>query len=112
MKRRYKCILRRSSDEKIKVKKEIENLLPDESGISVDEDKGGIVLRLGEILFDFDSYKLKQNSFANLDSRSGTYYWKNIRDREIVVEGHTDDVGKAIIIRNFLKKGKFSSAIP
>ena len=91
---RYKMYTKTTPDEKNKVIREIKKLLPDESGISVDEDKRGIVLRLGEILFDFDSYHLKGSTVSNLDNVTGLIM-KNYKDREIVVEGHTDNVGKS-----------------
>lgn len=81
-------------EEKKKAIKEIEDALPKGGGISVDDDKRGIVLRLGEVLFDFDSYRLKPQSVKSLDEAAKIISEK-YSDREILVEGHTDNIGSS-----------------
>ena len=80
-------------DEKERAKKEIEKELPKDSGVKVDTEKRGLVLRLGEVLFDFDSHKLKDDSKKVLSSVVDVIK-KRYPDREIIVEGHTDSVGE------------------
>ena len=55
-----------SQKEKEKAKKEIEKALPPDSDINVDTNRRGLVLRLGEVLFDFDSHKLRKKSINTL----------------------------------------------
>ena len=74
-------------------KKEIQKDLADTKGISVDTDERGIVLRLGEVLFDFDSANLRQDTRNTLDAVIAAVK-KKYPDREILVEGHTDNTGK------------------
>lgn len=81
-------------EEKKKAIKEIKDALPKEGGISVDDDKRGIVLRLGEVLFDFDSYRLKGQAVKSLDEAAKIIREK-YSDREIIVEGHTDNIGSS-----------------
>ena len=63
----------------------------------------GLVLRLGEILFDSDSYTLKSESKSTIDN-----ILKAIKeiypDREIIVEGHTDNTGKKEYNQNLSEK--------
>ncbi len=79
-------------DEQEKAKKDLEKQIPEGSGISVESDKRGLVLRLGEVFFDFDSYRLRDDTVKNLDA-VGTILKSRYPDREIQVEGHTDIVG-------------------
>jgi outer membrane protein OmpA-like peptidoglycan-associated protein len=79
-------------EEKEKAKKEIQKEIPKDSGIDVDTDKRGLVLRLGEILFDFDSYRLRDDAVASIDKITDILK-KRYPDREIIVEGHTDGTG-------------------
>ncbi len=72
--------------------KEIEKDLPKDGGITVDQDERGLVLRLGDVLFDFDSYRLKGDAETSLERIAGIIREK-YHDREVVVEGHTDSVG-------------------
>jgi len=64
------------------------------SGIDVDTDKRGLVLRLGDVLFDFDFAGLREESRAALYRIAGILAGK-YPDREIIVEGHTDATGGA-----------------
>ena len=76
------------------MKKESERLSESlrDSDIEVSEVDEGIVLRLGEILFATDSDKLKNDSKDTLEKIVKTI--KEIYpDREIIIEGHTDNKG-------------------
>ena len=75
-----------------KEKKELQKKLPKDSGIIVDTEKRGIVLRLGEILFNFDSHRLRDDTQKTLDAVIDLIK-KKYPDREIIVEGHTDNIG-------------------
>lgn len=79
--------------EKEKAKEELKKELGKDKNIEVDTEERGLVLRLGEVLFDFDSAKLKKNSVNTLE-RVVQVIKKKYPDREIIVEGHTDSVGK------------------
>ncbi len=91
---RFTMYRKTDDEEKKKAIKEIEDTLPKGGGISVDDDKRGIVLRLGEVLFDFDSYRLKPHSVKSLDEAAKIISEK-YSDREILVEGHTDNIGSS-----------------
>lgn len=81
-----------SKMEKEKQKKELEKEIPEDSGITVDEEKRGLVLRLGEILFGFDKFTLRDDAEKNLE-KIASIIKKKYPDREIIVEGHTDNIG-------------------
>jgi outer membrane protein OmpA-like peptidoglycan-associated protein len=68
------------------------NSLNNDEGITVDENERGIVIRLGEVLFDFDSAKIKDSTSKTLDNIL-TVIKNKYPDREIIVEGHTDNTG-------------------
>jgi outer membrane protein OmpA-like peptidoglycan-associated protein len=51
----------------------------------------GIVLTLGDVLFDFDRAELRPGAKQNLD-RLVTFLQEHT-DREVVIEGHTDAIG-------------------
>lgn len=76
-----------------KNRKKLEEELEDNGDVTVESVPEGLVLRLGEILFDTDSYSLKPESKLTLDS-----IMKAVKDtypdREIIVEGHTDNTGE------------------
>ena len=104
-----------SEKEKEKDREEIEKALPRDSGIDVDTDRRGIVLRMGEVLFDFDSYNLRPDTRNTLEKVTDIIK-KKYPDREIIVEGHTDDTGswdynqklsnqRARSVAEFLKPG-------
>ncbi len=78
--------------EKEQAKAEIEKALPENSGIDVGLDERGIVLRMGEVLFDFDSAGLREDTMQTL-SKVLPVIKKKYPDREIIVEGHTDNTG-------------------
>jgi outer membrane protein OmpA-like peptidoglycan-associated protein len=77
-------------DEKEKARDEIRKGLPE--GVDVETEKRGLVIRLGDVLFDFDSAKLRDDSVKKLETIAGILREK-YPDREIIVEGHTDSVG-------------------
>ena len=81
-----------TADEKERAKRDLRKDIPADSGIDVDADKRGLVLRLGDLLFDFDSAKLRDDSREKLDTIIGVLR-KKYADREIIVEGHTDSTG-------------------
>jgi len=81
-----------SEKEKMRERDSIRKELPGNSGIKVDTHKRGIVLRLGEVFFDFDSSSLRKSSRKALDRLAGILAEK-YPDREITVEGHTDNTG-------------------
>ena len=60
----------------------------------VDTVPEGLVIRLGEILFDTDSYTLKENAKDTVDNIINAIK-ETYPDREIIVEGHTDNTGEA-----------------
>lgn len=77
--------------EKETAKEELQKELPD--GVDADVDKRGIVLRMNDLLFDFDKYNLREDTREKLD-RIAEAIKKKYPDREIIVEGHTDSRGE------------------
>ena len=78
--------------EKKRARDEIEGELPKDDNITVETDDRGIVFRIGEMLFDIDSYKIRpdtENTLKNVIRIIKQRY----PDREIIVEGHTDNTG-------------------
>jgi outer membrane protein OmpA-like peptidoglycan-associated protein len=101
--------------EKEKEKAELKKELEDKKGITVDSDDRGLVLRMGEVLFDFDSAGLRGDTKKTLDAVTDIIK-KKYPDREIIVEGHTDNTGsrgynqnlsekRAAGVADYLKKG-------
>ncbi|HOP63029.1 MAG TPA: OmpA family protein [Spirochaetota bacterium] len=80
-----------TEDEKEKEKEELKKELPE--GVDADIDKRGIVVRMGDLLFDFDSYNLRKDTEDKLKDIAEIIK-KKYPDREIIVEGHTDNVGQ------------------
>ena len=78
--------------EKEKEKEDLKKDFPEDTGITIDTNENGIVLSMGEVLFDFDSSSLKREAGENLDKITGIIK-KKYPDREIIIEGHTDNVG-------------------
>ena len=87
----YKIYDSISKEEEYKERKKLEDDLGD--NIIVDTVPEGLVLRLGEILFDTDSYNLKSESKETIDNIINAIK-KNYPDREIIVQGHTDNTGR------------------
>ena len=73
-------------------RKKLEDNLNDD--VVVDTVPEGLVIRLGEILFDTDSYTLREDAKDTVDSIINAIK-QTYPDREIIVEGHTDNTGEA-----------------
>ncbi|MEI0561922.1 OmpA family protein [Brachyspira pilosicoli] len=73
-------------------RKKLEDNLNDD--VVVDTVPEGLVIRLGEILFDTDSYTLKEGAKDTVDNIINAIK-QTYPDREIIVEGHTDNTGEA-----------------
>lgn len=80
-----------TEDQKEKEKAELAKAMPE--GVTVDTSDKGIVLRMGEVLFDFDSASLKPEARKALDAIIGVVKEK-YPDRELLIEGHTDNIGR------------------
>ena len=102
-------------EEKQKAVLEMKKELEDNKAVTVDSDDRGLVLTMGGVLFDFDSYSLRPDTRKTLDSIIGSIR-KKYPDREIIVEGHTDDKGdraynqklsekRAVSVSEYMKKG-------
>jgi outer membrane protein OmpA-like peptidoglycan-associated protein len=76
--------------EKETAKEELQKELPE--GVDADVDNRGIVLRMNDLLFDFDKYNLREDTREKLDQIAEAIK-KKYPDREIIVEGHTDSRG-------------------
>ncbi|HEY1406401.1 MAG TPA: OmpA family protein [Spirochaetota bacterium] len=98
-----------------KAKEEIQKELENKKGISVDTEERGIVLRMGEVLFDFNSSELREDTKNTLDAVIDVVK-KKYPDREIIVEGYTDNTGekkynqalserRASSVAGYLKRG-------
>jgi outer membrane protein OmpA-like peptidoglycan-associated protein len=85
--RMYKPV---TEEDREKAKRELKKDIPD--GVDVDTDRRGLVVRLDDVLFDFDSSNLREDSREKLDKISAMLK-KKYPDREIIVEGHTDNTG-------------------
>lgn len=77
--------------EKEAAKEELQKELPD--GVGADVDNRGLVVRMNDLLFDFDSSELKSDTKDKLD-KIAEIIKKKYPDREIIVEGHTDGKGE------------------
>ena len=76
--------------EKELAKDELLKELPE--GFDADVDSRGLVLRMYDLLFDFDSSELKADTVEKLNKITEIIK-KRYPDREIIVEGHTDSMG-------------------
>jgi len=88
-------------DEKKKARDELQKEVP--KGMDVDVDKRGLVVRMGDLLFDFDSYRIRKDTKDKL-SKIAEILKKKYPNREIIVEGHTDNVGKKSYNDNLSEK--------
>ncbi|MCL1833786.1 MAG: OmpA family protein [Leptospirales bacterium] len=79
--------------EKETARDELQKELP--AGVVADIDKRGLVFRMDDILFDFDSSELKSDTVEKLN-KIAEIIKKRYSDREIIVEGHTDSVGNSV----------------
>ncbi len=75
----------------------------DDPSVEVETIDEGIVVHFGDLLFDIDSDRLKSSSKATLD-RVISKIKELYPDREIVVEGHTDDSGSAAYNQNLSER--------
>ena len=88
----YKIYDSITKEEEERDRRELEENLNNENNITVETVPEGLVLRLGEILFDTDSYTLKNESRETIDNIIEAIK-KTYPDREIIVQGHTDNTG-------------------
>lgn len=79
-------------DDKEKEKEKLSAEIAPDKGIEVDTDDRGLVIRMGDILFDFDSHSIRPATKEKLDEISKILK-KRYPDREIIVEGHSDNTG-------------------
>jgi len=98
-----------------KDREEIARDLKKDRGMSVEKDRRGLAFRMGDVLFDFDSFGLRDDTQKTLDKLIDILK-KKYPDREIIVEGHTDTTGardynqklsekRAKSVAEYLKKG-------
>ncbi len=73
-------------------KEDLIDQLPENEGISVEDDERGLIIRLGEVLFEFDSAEINEKTEAAMKNIIRVIQNK-YPDREIIVEGHTDNTG-------------------
>ncbi len=88
----YKTYMEINDADRAKARDDLAKHIPKESGIDVDTDTRGLVVRLGDVLFDFDSFDLKRDARETLGG-IGDIIRKQYPDHELIVEGHTDNVG-------------------
>ena len=88
----YKIYDSISKEEEDRDRRELEENLNNDNNITVETVPEGLVLRLGEILFDTDSFTLKSESKETIDNIIEAIK-KTYPDREIIVQGHTDNTG-------------------
>ena len=88
----YKIYDTVTRDEEEEIKKKLVEELNDNSNIEVDTVPEGLVLRLGDILFDTNSAFIKADSRDAINEAIAAIK-KYYPDREIIVEGHTDITG-------------------
>ena len=62
-------------------------------GVDVESEERGVVVTMGDILFDFDSYSIREDTREKLE-KIAEIIKKKYPDREIIIEGHTDNIGK------------------
>jgi outer membrane protein OmpA-like peptidoglycan-associated protein len=87
-------IKRVDEDRKNEIKEDIEEELIDEDlseDFNVYEKDEGVAINLGDILFDFNSYKLKPESIAKLDKIAKILL--KYDNFSMIIEGHTDSIG-------------------
>ncbi len=89
-------------EEKTKQQKEIEKALK-QDGVSVDSDSRGMIIRFSDILFEFDKYTLNADARKVLEKLVGIIKAK-YPNNEIIVEGHTDNIGSDEYNQNLSEK--------
>jgi len=96
-------------DDKIKKRDELRDKFSKDKGIDIDSNKQGLVVRMGDILFDFNSDKLKLKTKAVLD-KLAKIIKKKYPDREIIIEGYTDSIGTTTFNKKLSEKRSKSVA--
>lgn len=89
-------------EEKKKQQKEIEKALK-QDGVSVDSDSRGMIIRFSDILFEFDKFTLNADARKVLEKLVGIIKAK-YPNNEIIVEGHTDNIGSDEYNQNLSEK--------
>ncbi len=90
-------------DEKDIIKKDLEKKLKKEKlKFPVHKRKVGISINLGELLFDFNSTKLKQRTIRQLDKLAKLLMQYD--HYQLRVDGHTDSIGTHQVNLNFSRK--------
>jgi len=74
-----------------------------ESGVTIKENERGLVFSLGEVLFDFNSADIRKDSAEVID-KIAAIIKRDYPDREIIVEGHTDDTGSSYYNKDLSEK--------
>lgn len=87
----YEKVRRISPDEKKTMTADIREKLKDTENLSVRETEQGIALNLNNILFDVDSDQLRPEAIKALETVKKIL--EKYPDREIRIEGHTDNTG-------------------
>lgn len=80
----------RESDASTLREQSLETQLAD---LKVQKTERGLVLTLGDVLFDTGQATLKAGTYGTLDRLANALREKS--DRKVLIEGHTDDVGSA-----------------
>lgn len=99
----YKIYDSITKEEEDRDRRELEENLNNENNITVETVPEGLVLRLGEILFDTDSFTLKSESKETIDNIIEAIK-KTYPDREIIVRGHTDNTGSEEYNKNLSER--------
>ena len=92
IKTEYRIYDQVAKEDREKEKKQVEKEIPDGKGLTVETSEKGIILRMDKVFFDIDSASLRDASFQNLEKLAEVMK-KRYPDREIIVEGHTDNTG-------------------
>lgn len=77
-----------------KAKNNLQKIIPENQGVHVTDDPRGLSLQLGDVLFDFNSAKLKKETEDKL-LMIAEQLKKEYPDRELIIEGRTDNIGSA-----------------
>lgn len=88
-------------NEKKKNIEDIKKELPQD--VDIESDERGVVVTMGDILFDFDSYNIREDTREKL-KKIGEIIKEKYPDREIIVEGHTDNIGSRSYNNNLSEK--------
>lgn len=83
--------------------KDLSDEIDPDTGVTVAENDRGLVFTLGEVLFDFNSSDIRKDSSEVIDKITAIIK-RDYPDREIIVEGHTDNTGSTDYNRNLSEK--------